>query len=96
MKKKMTIVYRKSSARTGREYDERMILVDQMPYYLKRGWYEGIPGGLDTLKNDYIQPSELTPLLKSKIQEANGKLRAIAKKFNVSYATAQKIRSGKL
>jgi hypothetical protein len=96
--KKMVMIYRKSSPRSGKLFDERLISLDQLGFHLKRGWSQKVPETNDSteLESEYITPSSVTEKLKIKIKASKGTVREIAKKFNVSYTTAQKIRAGKL
>lgn len=43
MKRKMIPIYRKSSPRTGKDYDVKMIDERQLAAYLKRGYFAKLP-----------------------------------------------------
>jgi len=106
MKKEMVKIYRRSSPRTGKDYDTRLILKTDLKINLARGWVIEPPKPLivksrksPTIKlsrNEIISPADISDQLKEAIKNDIGPLRAIAARHHVSFNSAQKIRAGKL
>jgi hypothetical protein len=97
-KKEMVRVYRKSSPRTGRQYDFRMILAQDIRYYKNRGWKLEMPKPKDDDEDDdeLIPPSMLNKAQIEEIRNDPLPQRKLAKKYNISTFTAHKIKAGKL
>jgi hypothetical protein len=94
MKKEMIRIYRKSSPRTGREYDVRSILAKNLKKHLAAGWSIDPPE--DDADADLIPPSMLNQNQIEEIRNAPGTQRSIAAKYCVSSFTVHKIKAGKL
>ena len=99
-------IYRKSSPRTGRKYDSKLIEKRQLKAYLKRGYFKEIPiepqphefdtDTVEEIKSKPTPPSELTEDQKEDIRIAEGTQREIAEKFNVSTFTVSRLKNGKI
>ena len=101
MKKEMVKIYRRSSPRTGKDYDTRLILKSDLKINLARGWAIEPPKPVEApeqnlSRDEIIAPSDISDRLKEAIKEDKGPLRAIAARHHVSFNSAQKIRAGKL
>jgi hypothetical protein len=101
MKKEMVKIYRRSSPRTGKDYDTRLILKTDLKINLARGWTIKPPKPIEVpeqnlSRDEIIAPSDISDRLKEAIKEDKGPLRAIAARHHVSFNSAQKIRAGKL
>lgn len=97
MKKEMITVYRRSSPRTGRVYDTRMILSRDLKFYLNAGYTKTPPKKIeDTIDVDIIPPSMLNAEQIEEIREKSGSYKELADFFSVSASTVQRIKQGKL
>lgn len=110
MKRDLIAVYRKSSPRTGRDYDVKMIEKRQLAAYLKRGYLADKPKKKPKPKPDKepeserpkirgvktIPPSELSDETKAAIKRAKGTQKTIAERFGVTPYTVGRIKSGKI
>ena len=101
MKKEMVKIYRRSSPRTGKDYDTRSILKTDLKMHLARGWIAKPPKPSEApeqklSRDEIIAPSDISDRLKEAIKNDSGPLRAIAARHNVSFNSVQKIRAGKL
>jgi len=101
MKKEMVKIYRRSSPRTGKDYDTRLILKSDLKINLARGWIVKPPKPSEApeqnlSRDEIISPADISDRLKEAIKEDSGPLRAIAARHHVSFNSAQKIRAGKL
>jgi hypothetical protein len=101
MKKEMVKIYRRSSPRTGKDYDTRLILKSDLKINLARGWIvkppkPGEAPEQNLSRDEIISPADISDRLKEAIKEDSGPLRAIAARHHVSFNSAQKIRAGKL
>ena len=97
----MVKIYRRSSPRTGKDYDTRLILKSDLKINLARGWAIKPPKPIEVpeqnlSRDEIIAPSDISDRLKEAIKEDSGPLRAIAARHHVSFNSAQKIRAGKL
>jgi hypothetical protein len=95
MKKEMVKIYRRSSPRTGKDYDTRLILKSDLKTHLAGGWAIEAPEQ-NISRDEIISPADISDRLKEAIKEDKGPLRAIAARHHVSFNSAQKIRAGKL
>jgi len=91
----MVKIYRRSSPRTGKDYDTRLILKSDLKVNLARGWAIEVPEQ-NLSRDEIISPADISDRLKEAIKEDSGPLRAIAARHHVSFNSAQKIRAGKL
>jgi hypothetical protein len=101
MKKEMVKIYRRSSPRTGKDYDTRLILKKDLKMHLARGWIVKPPKPSEApeqnlSRDEIISPADISDRLKEVIKNDSGPLRAIAARHHVSFNSAQKIRAGKL
>ena len=101
MKKEMVKIYRRSSPRTGKDYDTRSILKTDLKMHLARGWIVKPPKPSEApeqnlSRDEIISPADISDRLKEAIKNDSGPLRAIAARHGVSFNSAQKIRAGKL
>ena len=91
----MVKIYRRSSPRTGKDYDTRLILKKDLKMHLARGWAIEVPEQ-KLSRDEIISPADISDRLKEAIKKDSGPLRAIAARHHVSFNSAQKIRAGKL
>jgi hypothetical protein len=110
MKKEMVKIYRRSSPRTSKDYDTRLILKTDLKIHLARGWIVKPPKPIEAKakvspvaepeqklsRDEIISPADISDRLKEAIKKDSGPLRAIAARHHVSFNSAQKIRAGKL
>jgi hypothetical protein len=97
MKKEMVKIYRRSSPRTGKDYDTRLILKKDLKIHLAKGWMaEPFEPSIKLSRDEIISPADISDRLKEAIKNDSGPLRVIAARHHVSFNSAQKIRAGKL
>lgn len=110
MKRKMIPIYRKSSPRTGKDYDVKMINERQLAAYLKRGYFAKLPKKKPKEEPETppepekpkirgvktIPPSKLSDEIKAKIKRSRGTFKKIAERFGVTSYTVSRIKKGKI
>lgn len=87
-------LYRKSSPRTGRAYDSKVVNKGDVKYYLSKGWLKQPPS--QKPKKEKIRSlDDITDEEILKIKDTKGSIAKVAKAFNVTMYTVRKIRAHK-
>jgi len=89
-------IYKKASPRTNRDYDQKMIKIQDLDFHLKRGWLDAKPG---PEKVKPVPLSDITDEIKSGVLAdiaARETQIKTANKYNITMHTLRKIINGEV
>lgn len=104
MRSELITIYRRSSPRTGRKYDSKLVEKRKLKFYLKRGYFRNLPvDPMEPAPEPEPEPIEEDPQVKRKYEDfdeferlsiKNDKrpMMKIAQIHNTSYHTIRKIK----